>query len=89
MEISLLLSVDAIMMLHDWSLSLLMRGRHGCGEEVKACYSFRSSHGWRKCFDSNVLFNRIIKATLKIGASSLMASGALPRCHECRDKCAL
>ena len=29
--------------------------------------------------DRNVLFNRIIKATLKIGAPSLMASGAVPQ----------
>ena len=68
--------MDAIMILHDWSLSLLMSGRHGCRGEVKSRYSFQSSHGWGKCFDSNVLFNRIIKATLKIGAPSLMASGA-------------
>ena len=87
MEIPHLLLVDAVMIFHDWSFSPLMSRRHGCRDKVKSCHSFRSSDGWRNFFDSNVLFNRIIKATLKIGAPSLMASGAVPRVL--RQMCAL
>ena len=38
MEIPLLLSVDAIMILHDWRISLLMSGRHGCWEVTHVTY---------------------------------------------------